>query len=66
MSAAGAADRNSSAGVLLPIFAFTEQAWSAPFFVFAVAGLVSIGAMGLQRLDAPHRRANCPPRRIAE
>jgi cellulose synthase/poly-beta-1,6-N-acetylglucosamine synthase-like glycosyltransferase len=34
------------AGVLLPIFAFTEQAWSAPFFVFAVAGLVSIGAMG--------------------
>jgi cellulose synthase/poly-beta-1,6-N-acetylglucosamine synthase-like glycosyltransferase len=33
-------------GVLLPIFAFTEQAWSAPFFVFAVAGLVSIGAMG--------------------
>lgn len=35
------------AGVLLPIFAFTEQAWSAPFFVFAVAGLVSIGAMGL-------------------
>ncbi|MBV8979081.1 MAG: glycosyltransferase [Alphaproteobacteria bacterium] len=34
------------AGVVLPIFAFTEQAWSAPFFVFAVAGLVSIGAMG--------------------
>ncbi len=35
------------AGVLLPIFAFTEQAWSAPFFIFAVAGLVSIGGMGL-------------------
>src|SRR5580692_11990872 len=34
------------AGLLLPVFAFTEQAWSAPFFVFAVAGLVSIGAMG--------------------
>ncbi len=34
-------------GVLLPVFAFTEQAWSAPFFVFAVAGLVSIGTMGL-------------------
>lgn len=34
------------AGLLLPIFAFTEQAWSAPFFVFAVAGLVSIGVMG--------------------
>jgi cellulose synthase/poly-beta-1,6-N-acetylglucosamine synthase-like glycosyltransferase len=35
------------AGLLLPIFAFTEQAWSAPFFFFAVTGLVSIGAMGL-------------------
>jgi cellulose synthase/poly-beta-1,6-N-acetylglucosamine synthase-like glycosyltransferase len=35
------------AGVALPVFAFSEQAWSAPFFVFAVAGLVSIGAMGL-------------------
>ena len=34
------------AGVLLPAFAFTEQAWSAPFFMFAVAGLVSIGFMG--------------------
>ena len=34
-------------GVLLPIFAFSEQAWSAPFFFFAVTGLVSIGAMGL-------------------
>jgi len=34
-------------GVLLPVFAFSEQAWSAPFFVFAVAGLVSIGTMGL-------------------
>jgi hypothetical protein len=33
-------------GVFLPIFAFTEQAWSAPFFAFAVAGLISIGAMG--------------------
>jgi hypothetical protein len=35
------------AGVLLPVFAFAEQAWSAPFFFFAVTGLVSIGAMGL-------------------
>ncbi|HEX3810288.1 MAG TPA: glycosyltransferase family 2 protein [Rhizomicrobium sp.] len=34
------------AGLFLPAFAFTEQAWSAPFFVFAVAGLVSIGFMG--------------------
>lgn len=33
-------------GLLLPIFAFAEQAWSAPFFFFAVTGLVSIGAMG--------------------
>jgi cellulose synthase/poly-beta-1,6-N-acetylglucosamine synthase-like glycosyltransferase len=35
-----------AAGCILPIFAFAEQAWSAPFFVFAAAGLVSIGAMG--------------------
>ena len=34
-------------GLLLPIFAFTEQSWSALFFFFAVTGLVSIGAMGL-------------------
>ncbi|HEY0107817.1 MAG TPA: glycosyltransferase family 2 protein [Rhizomicrobium sp.] len=40
-------------GVLLPIFAFTEQAWSAPFFFFAVTGLVSIGAMGLTGSGAP-------------
>ena len=33
-------------GVLLPVFALTEQAWSAPFFAFAAAGLLSIGAMG--------------------
>jgi len=44
------------AGVLLPIFAFAEQAWSAPFFVFAVAGLVSIGAMGFSgSVPAPAR-----------
>lgn len=34
------------AGLFLPAFAFAEQAWSAPFFAIAVAGLVSIGAMG--------------------
>ena len=33
-------------GIVLPIFAFTEQPIGAPFFFFAVAGLVSIGAMG--------------------
>ena len=33
-------------GVMLPAFAFAESAWSAPFFAFAVAGLISIGAMG--------------------
>jgi len=46
------------AGLLLPIFAFAEQAWSAPFFAFAVAGLVSIGAMGFSggtRQIAPSR-----------
>ncbi|HTQ13076.1 MAG TPA: glycosyltransferase family 2 protein [Rhizomicrobium sp.] len=45
-----------AAGLMLPIFAFAEQAWSAPFFVFAAAGLVSIGTMGLRgamRLPAP-------------
>jgi cellulose synthase/poly-beta-1,6-N-acetylglucosamine synthase-like glycosyltransferase len=35
-----------AAGFLLPVFALTEQAWSAPFFVIAAAGLISIGAMG--------------------
>lgn len=34
------------AGLLLPVFALAEQAWSAPFFVFAAAGLLSIGTMG--------------------
>jgi cellulose synthase/poly-beta-1,6-N-acetylglucosamine synthase-like glycosyltransferase len=33
-------------GLLLPAFAFTEQPVGALFFFFAVAGLVSIGAMG--------------------
>jgi hypothetical protein len=31
---------------MLPVFALTEQAWSAPFFIIAAAGLLSIGAMG--------------------
>jgi hypothetical protein len=44
------------AGLLLPVFAFAEQAWSAPFFVFAVAGLVSIGAMGLSGSSAAPSR----------
>lgn len=35
-----------AAGVLLPVFALTEQAWSAPFFAVAAAGLLSIGIMG--------------------
>ncbi len=45
-----------TAGVMLPVFAFAEQAWSAPFFIFAAAGLVSIGAMGARaslRLPEP-------------
>ncbi|HEY5046836.1 MAG TPA: glycosyltransferase family 2 protein [Rhizomicrobium sp.] len=33
-------------GLFLPGFALAEQAWSAPFFVFAAAGFLSIGAMG--------------------
>jgi len=35
-----------AASVLVTVFTFAEQAWSAPFFVFAAAGLFSIGAMG--------------------
>jgi cellulose synthase/poly-beta-1,6-N-acetylglucosamine synthase-like glycosyltransferase len=33
-------------GLFLPGIAIIEQAWSAPFFAFAAAGLLSIGAMG--------------------
>lgn len=35
-----------AAGLLLPVIALAEQAWSAPFFAFAAAGLLSVGAMG--------------------
>jgi cellulose synthase/poly-beta-1,6-N-acetylglucosamine synthase-like glycosyltransferase len=41
------------AGLFLPVFAFTESAWSAPFFVFAVTGLISIGAMGFSSAALP-------------
>jgi cellulose synthase/poly-beta-1,6-N-acetylglucosamine synthase-like glycosyltransferase len=47
-------------GFLLPMFAFAEQAWSAPFFVLAVAGLVSIGAMGFSGASAPAARDIAP------
>ena len=47
-------------GFLLPVFAFAEQAWSAPFFIFAVAGLVSIGAMGFSGPSAPAPRDIAP------
>jgi cellulose synthase/poly-beta-1,6-N-acetylglucosamine synthase-like glycosyltransferase len=47
-------------GFLLPLFAFAEQAWSAPFFVFAVAGLVSIGAMGFSGGGAAAQRDIAP------
>jgi hypothetical protein len=40
-----------TAGFLLPVFALAEQAWSAPFFCVAAAGLLSIGAMGWSRTD---------------
>jgi cellulose synthase/poly-beta-1,6-N-acetylglucosamine synthase-like glycosyltransferase len=45
------------AGLLLPAFAFAEQAWSAPFFAFAVAGLISIGAMGFSGAALPDAQA---------
>ena len=47
-------------GLLLPIFALTEQAWSAPFFIIAATGLLSVGAMGWSgtaRLDARNTTA---------
>ena len=52
------------AGLFLPAFAFAESAWSAPFFVFAVAGLVSIGAMGFSG-SAPQQVGEIAPRRIS-
>jgi cellulose synthase/poly-beta-1,6-N-acetylglucosamine synthase-like glycosyltransferase len=42
-------------GLMLPFFVLAEQAWSAPFFIFAVAGLLSIGGMGLSARMAPPR-----------
>ncbi|MDE1939742.1 MAG: glycosyltransferase [Alphaproteobacteria bacterium] len=51
------------AGLLLPVFAFAEQAWSAPFFVFAVTGLVSIGAMGFSG-GTPQQIREIAPGRI--
>ena len=50
------------AGLALPIFAFAEQAWSAPFFAFAVAGLVSIGAMGFSSGVSRNAREIAPSR----
>lgn len=47
-------------GFLLPLFAFAERAWSAPFFLFAVAGLVSIGVMGFSGGSAPAQRDIAP------
>jgi hypothetical protein len=45
------------AGLLLPMFAIAEQAWSAPFFLFAAAGLLSIGGMGWSAaLQIPARK----------
>lgn len=49
------------AGLFLPVFAFAESAWSAPFFAFAVAGLISIGSMGFSGALPTSR----PTRRIA-
>jgi cellulose synthase/poly-beta-1,6-N-acetylglucosamine synthase-like glycosyltransferase len=47
-------------GVFLPVFAVVESVWSLPFFTFAVAGLISIGAMGFAS-SAPSA-ANKTPR----
>jgi cellulose synthase/poly-beta-1,6-N-acetylglucosamine synthase-like glycosyltransferase len=54
-------------GVFLPAFAFAEQAWSAPFFAIAVAGLVSIGAMGFSGgVQSPSRQIASPRVRSGE
>ncbi len=45
------------AGLIIPVLAFTESAWSAPFFVCAVAGLLSIGGMGVSGAALPDPRA---------
>ncbi len=47
-------------GVLLPLFVFAEQTWSGLFFFFAVAGLVSIGAMGATSPAKPVRQQITP------
>jgi len=49
-------------GFMLPFFVLAEQAWSAPFFIFAVAGLLSIGGMGLSGTvpSAPRLSASRP------
>ncbi|MBI1330797.1 MAG: glycosyltransferase [Alphaproteobacteria bacterium] len=49
-----------AAGLLLPIFALAEQAWSLPFFMFAAAGLLSIGGMGAMGWNGARRIALAP------
>jgi len=44
-------------GLFVTAFVFTEQVWSAPFFVFAVAGLFSVGGMGFSASVPPHQIA---------
>ena len=48
-------------GLLLPFFAFAESGWTALFFVFAVSGLVSIGAMGAATAVMKHVRQQITP-----
>jgi hypothetical protein len=52
----GAVNQADSFRLVLPIFAFAESAWSAPFFACAVAGLVSIGAMGFSGASLQNAR----------
>jgi len=40
-------------GLFIAVFAFSESNWAAIFFVFAVSGLISIGAMGASTALAP-------------
>jgi cellulose synthase/poly-beta-1,6-N-acetylglucosamine synthase-like glycosyltransferase len=52
-------------GMFVTTFVFTEQIWSAPFFLFAVAGLFSIGGMGFSGSTRPQVREIAPNRIIS-
>lgn len=52
-------------GVFLPAFTLAESAWSAPFFLIAVTGLVSIGVMGFSGRSFGRSLTTAAPQPIA-